>query len=422
MSYFGIITKITEIEHHPNADRLLIAKVFGNPVIVGLDTKIGDIVCYFSSDGQLSEEFCRENNLFRHAQYNKDKSKTGYFEDSRRVRIVKFRGSVSDGFVCPLSYFDYTKADISLLRIGSQFNELNNKHICNKYVSIQTIKSQKGSIKTSKKSLYPMFLEHFETEQLRYFVDHIPVGSNIIISEKIHGTSARISNTLKLRNNNIIDKIFSLFGYKKQEWVIVNGTRRTVLGDDLVDGFYKEGFRNVVNNALKDNLYKGETVYCEIVGWAAKDKPIMGIHNVEKLKDKSMLQYGNKMIYAYGNPNGQCDFYVYRITMTNEDEHSIEYSWDQVKERCNKLGVKYVPEIDDFVYTGKVPQFSGLLELAQLCTDGCSMLDTSHIREGVCIRVENEYGTKIYKHKSIAFKIMEDIMKESDVVDIEEAS
>ena len=52
----GYIVKIEELHPHSNADRLQIATIFSQSIIVGLNTKIGDIGIFFPTDLQLSEE------------------------------------------------------------------------------------------------------------------------------------------------------------------------------------------------------------------------------------------------------------------------------------------------------------------------------------------------------------------------------
>lgn len=431
MTYFAIITQIKELNPISGADKIQSAMVFGSSVIVGMDTRVGDVVAYFPCDGQLSHEFCHNNNLYRHSNLNKDPNKSGYFEDNRRVRMIKMRGIPSDGFIVPLEYFAYTKINPERLTIGLQFDNLMGKQICNKYITQKTRTVSAGNkARTSKKWDYPLFKEHFETEQLRFFLNSIPIKSKIIISEKLHGTSHRIANTLKVSKENIFDKILKYFGYRRLNWTIVNGTRRTILTDGFHDGYYGDDFRKFVDEKLGNLLHKGEAVYGEIVGWVNEQKPIMGSHSVEKLKNPEMVKrYGKNIIYSYGCQRGENDFYVYRITKTDEDGHEIEYSWDQVKCRCEQLGVKHVPEL----YAGRfflgnnypTPEedLTDITTFCEILSNDHSTLDVTHIAEGVCLRVENEYGTKIYKHKSTAFKIMEDIMKADEtIVDLEEAS
>jgi hypothetical protein len=52
---------------------------------------------------------------------------------------------------------------------------------------------------------------------------------------------------------------------------------------------------------------------------------------------------------------------------------------------------------------------------------GPSMLDQNHIKEGVCVRIEGGLHNKTFKFKSFEFKVLEGIIKDSGVIDAEEA-
>jgi hypothetical protein len=59
-------------------------------------------------------------------------------------------------------------------------------------------------------------------------------------------------------------------------------------------------------------------------------------------------------------------------------------------------------------------------EVARL-TQGPDILDSSQIREGVCVRVESQNNLMILKEKSWQFRALEDGVKSDEtVVDIEE--
>ena len=51
------------------------------------------------------------------------------------------------------------------------------------------------------------------------------------------------------------------------------------------------------------------------------------------------------MPFSYGCGELQSRVYVYRMTLTDEDGHSIDYAWDDVVKRCKELGVDHVPHI-----------------------------------------------------------------------------
>ena len=98
MAYSAIITPLKNVRAHSNADRLLLATVVGEQVIVGLDSKDGDIGVFFPIDGQLTPDFLKAMNLYRKNEMNSDPNETGMFDENGRVRAQVFRGEKSEGF------------------------------------------------------------------------------------------------------------------------------------------------------------------------------------------------------------------------------------------------------------------------------------------------------------------------------------
>jgi hypothetical protein len=60
--------------------------------------------------------------------------------------------------------------------------------------------------------------------------------------------------------------------------------------------------------------------------------------------------------------------------------------------------------------------------MVDIYSKGSSTIDTTHIREGVCVRLESGLVPRIYKHKSFEFKVLEGFAKDSGIVDMEESS
>lgn len=445
--YKAIVVKLKNVRPHPNADRVQLATCVGNQVVVGLDNKEGDFGVYFASDGQLSNEFCRENNLYRDNTKNKyPENKSGMFDDNRRVRAQKFRGEISDGFWTPIESFAFIKTK-GLDVEGLEFDELNGVPICNKYINPNTIKAaQQNRPKNTKKAKTSiMFKEHFDTEQFIKNANQIKENDLIIITEKLHGTSSRVGLVLVEYPLKWYEKVLQKFGVKimTKDWSYLNGTRRVVLEETSGTQFHDPSIRDAVFNKINGQLRKGETIYLEIVGYEKTGMPIMSSVDVTKLKDdeftKKYANVGDKktMTYKYGCADGICDFFVYRITMTNEDGYSIDYSWDDVVKRCNEIGIKHVPELTRFTYN----EFRLMLnvdggnnidnsrdlrdkisEYVDIYTKGASTVDESHIREGICVRLESGIVPRVFKHKSYEFKFLEGIIKDSGVVDMEESS
>lgn len=420
---------------HPNADRLQKGWVAGFEVIVGKDVADGTLGIYFPEDLRLSTEYAQANDLIRRKDAAGNNA-GGMFEENCRVRTQKFRGEKSEGYWAELTSLNFTGGDIATLAEGDFVDEFNGVKLCEKYYSKKT-QGVSTAVKAHKKGETVMFKKHFDTEQLRFYFDKIAEGSQIVITEKVHGTSFRYGNVLAERKLTWYDKVARFFGVKvqEQEWVEMNGTRNVIVEEDK-EGFYSNEFRWRSVAALRGKLPRGCVVYGEIVGWEGPDKPIMpSVKADKKLLDKDFVKkYGDTITYKYGCPNGELDLYVYRITYPTVDGKVIDLPWVDVKRQCEAWGVKYVPEVrEPFIYKtpgedwindyNELVHQDNLQEVCDKLIEGPSTIDPSHIREGVCLRVDTAFDLKVYKHKSFTFKLLEGIVKDtSDVVDMEEAS
>jgi hypothetical protein len=417
----AIVAKVDSVRKHPNADRLQIASILGTQVVVGLDTQAGDIGIYFDSNLQLSEEFATANNLIRIK--NEDGTMSGgMFDTNRRVRAMNLRGVKSDGFYCPMSYFAFIDdPKIMSLPLGAaltywQRADGENFPICNKYVTPQTARAiaarEHNKPRENKVLNFP---EHFDTEQYRYNKDKITPNSFLIITEKLHGTSMRYGNVAHTRKLTWKEKIAQFFGIPVStiEYKHVNGTRRVVMADNHTGYYSNEQFRYNATNGI--TLKEDEIIYGELVGYTTTGAAIMGDHDPSKVSKEFAKLYPKTMRYVYGTAQGECKLFVYRVTQDGKD-----LSWFQIVARCKELGLNHVPVLwYDIVKDGiELEQINVLIEqFAQ----GVSTLDRSHVREGVCIRIENETGMTVLKEKSYEFKVMEGIVKSNDdFVDTEE--
>jgi hypothetical protein len=439
----AIVAVVARTEDIKGADRIHIAYVLGEAVIVGKDTVVGDIGVFFQPDLQLSEEFCHENNLFRKSEKNKDETKAGFFDNNRRVRAQPFLKVKSEGYFCPLSFFDYIGAKSYLhsedatekLVEGFQFDSLDGKEICQKFVSEKTKNAMaQGQAKKQLKAVEtPLFARHVDTEQFKYYLQTIPVGTVLSFHSKLHGTSARYSHTLVEKNYDNMswwEKFKWNFGGMPslKSWQYVAGTRRVVLfeGQEQKAGFNgPEQWRFDWLNVLKPFMDKGVTVYGEIVGFA-NGSPIMGVHGTHVMKDKKFTKkYGETMTYSYGCNEGQNRFFVYRVTQALEDGTVWEMTPSQVIKWAKDRGLESTFRVhDDIVYDGDQEKLAALVdELTErrdvMCED---LTDPSHISEGIVIRMDGEkMAPKFYKSKSYCFRVLEGIYKESNV-DLEDAS
>ena len=438
--YNAYITKIKDIRPHNNADRLNIGYAFGNSVIIGKDYDEETLYIYFPTDGQLSEEYCRINDLIRRKdEFGNDAG--GYLDpDKRKVSTIRLRGEISDGLLMPLASLA-SFGDISQLKQGDTVEIFNGHLIAQKYIPRKVQKQGEFKVKEKKKkeNHFPTFAQHVDTSQLAYNLGQFKEGDELILTLKMHGTSARTGYLQREEAlpQNWLQRFLRKVSKIVKSYEYITGTRRVTLENmNENTGFYgSHGFRKKWHDSFVGKLQKNETIYGEIVGYTETGASIMPSCDNKKLKDKEFIKkYGEYTNFSYGcSPEGplQNDFYVYRMTMTNEDGYVVEYPWDLVKARCEQMGVKHVPELDRVVikdfeewmsHDGDGSPGNMAKEIAEEYFSGPDLVDPRHIREGVVVRINNVPTFKAFKHKNQEFKILEGIAKlEAEEPDMEEA-
>jgi len=257
----------------------------------------------------------------------------------------------------------------------------------------------------------------------------------------IHNTSGRTGHVLMERDLKWHEKLAKRLkvNIADKEWIYLNGTRRVVMHEDKEkdkNPFHDPTIRDKAYKLFKDNLRKGETVFYEIVGYESTGATIMPSVDTTKMNDKEFTKkYGKLMTYSYGCESKFCEVYIYRMTMTNEDGLSIDYSWNDLVKRASELGVKVVPHIrtltlkelkaigtsEGRTYNDDRDILDEFEKLVEKYASGPSILDPNHIKEGVCVRIEGGIDNRTFKFKSFEFKVLEEIVKDSGVIDAEEA-
>lgn len=429
MAYNGYVTTIKNLRKHPNADRLQLGECFGNTVCVSMEYTDNQIGIYFPTDGQLSEEFCNYNNLVRKKDEN-GVNIGGYMDPGKRnVTSIKLRGEKSDGLFMPIGSLDFTGVDTSTLKVGDTITVINGHEICKKYIPRGKTSNRKTGNKTRKKRtpIAPLFIEHADTEQLAYNLDAFKYGDQIEITLKMHGTSQRTAYlpVLKGFKKTLLDRILRREGTPMYDWGYVTGTRRTVL-DNYDGGYYgNDEFRKQHADFFEGKLLKGEEVYYEVVGFITTGAPIMGTVDNKKTNDKDFIKrYGKTTTFSYGCESPNSDFYVYRMTMTNEDGDIVEYTPDYMRYRCEQMGCKCVPVFWKGFLEGFSECSAGDVakSIAEQFYDGPDPVGKNHVREGVVVRIINRPKFTAYKHKNFSFKCLEGIVKaEAEAPDMEEA-
>ena len=435
--YNAYVTRIKNLRKHPNADRLQLGECFGNTVCVSLEYADNQLGLYLPCDGQLSVEFAEANNLLR----KKDDAGNncgGYMDPNKRnVTAIRLRGEKSDGLFLPLTCLE-SFGDVGTLKEGDVINTFNGHEICCKYIPRRNHRqghvSDGNRTRKKKVDVAPLFAEHADTEQLAYNLGAFKPGDEIEITLKMHGTSQRTGYlpVFKGYKRTFKDWLLRRDGKPIYDWGYVSGTRRTVL-DNYDGGYYGSNeFREQHSKTFEGKLWKGETVYYEVVGFTHTGAPIMAEGNNEKLGKDFVKQYGKTTVFSYGCdsvggidhdgvPYGpESDIYVYRMTMTNEDGAVVEYTPDFMRYRCEQMGVKTVP----VMWKGVIPAHTGdaaairlgqgagawIKEKAEQYYDGPDPIGKTHVREGVVVRILNRPKFTAFKHKNHSFKMISGII------------
>lgn len=425
-NYSAVVVTISNLRPHTNADRLVCTDIFGNNVIVGKDTKVGDKGLFFPLESQIGAEFAENNDLIRRKDEN-GKTAGGMFDNNRRVRAQTFRGEKSMGFWIPISSLDSFAQQGYC--IGTEENEelekIGDFVISQKYIPKTNGSGMGGGPKAGRKPrvsrVVPgQFHFHTDTSQLGRNLHKINPSDQIVITWKMHGTSSIVSNCLTNRRLSWYEKLLGSMGLKIEEQVYdyIYASRRVIKNEfeEAKEHFYGHDlWSDIGKEHFGGKLHNGETVYYEIVGFTKDGSPIQGGF------DYGCEPSGAKMTVLSGdadtghlefNPHPQHKIFVYRITMTSSDGSVTELQWNQVKERCVEMDVSTVPEI----YYG--PVFvtfetmdenwrDGMLEelKRRFVHDQDSQFCTNSVpEEGVCVRKE---GSVIETFKLKSFRFLE---------------
>lgn len=407
-STYCIIGKLKLVEI-PGAKTLQLAHYGGMTFAVTKDFVEDKLYAIFLPDGQLSKEY-----------YEANKEHLGFFGKNLKVRSIKLMSGkiISAGYIANLESLSFTGYDISQLKEGDGFNELNGVKVCKKFVTKFTRNQSVKTLSKKAKIVIVGLPEHKDTEQFYKFANTLEPGDLITITLKLDGTSVRVANAYTERELKWYEKLVNKFiPVQKIFNKTFTGTRKVIIQETTGGGYYGSHEMYLeVGRKLEGLLHPGESIYGEIVGWQNVNKPLF-------------VRGGMK--FLYGTVPGERNFYVYNIKWTLPNGSEIDLPWYKIKQRCMELGLKHVPEMynvdmadpvfedSTFIYTGNLAK---LEHTVYSLVDGPDPIDPSHIREGVVLRVlkASNGETIFFKAKSSEFYALEDKSKNDGEIDIEE--
>lgn len=413
--YAGVIVRLPEPVALEGLDNLVGLQVLGSQSLVAKTSDYGELALVFTAGTQLSEEFAHKNNLYRHTDRNSDPKEAGYLGDNRHLTSVKFRGHRSDALVVRLESLSYIKKlDLSQFNEGDTFDRIGDHEICRKFVSRQT-HAQKTIEKNKKifSRVDEKFLpQHYDTDN--YFKNShiIPENADVTVTQKLHGTSIRIANTIVSRQLTFVERFAKKFGatVMDKEYDYVYGSRRAIKGENNPNqaDYYGSNVWVDAGTKLVGKIPKGYLIYGELIGWTAEGAA---------LQSK----------YTYQVPQKTADLYIYRVATINPEGVVLDMTYDQIVEFCRDRDLKVVPLLWRGKYKDFKPEdwvdFAGHTELRRYKEDGYPQaipLDKdSPCDEGVVVRAEG-IAPYALKCKSATFVGHDNQIAETGTLDMEE--
>lgn len=433
INYCATIAKIDQIVQLNNCDNVVAAIVRGNQVIVQKDSKIGDIGVLFTIETRLSDKYCKENNLNSDPLMNSDQTKKGYISKGR-IKCVRFRTHKSEGLFMPLESLSSFIKNPNDLKVGDEFDQIDEEIICEKYVPIirqkgeNNVKKYKDGVPKFNRLVENQFKFHIDTAQLKKNIHNINPEDIISISEKYHGTSAIAGKILTNKKLNWKEKFSKFLGIEVKDKIygLIYSSR------SVIKNKYIETNKDIIEKRKKGELVKdiweitaeelepfipnGITLYYEIVGY----NPSGG----------SIQKMGNKTFH-YGCSIAEHKSFIYRITSVNDSGDFTEYSFGQIKDFCRRNGLNCVKEyyyglaknlykdipINDNWQKSVLDKMQTDFNLEKMC----ELCNKEVPAEGVVVRVDNLYDDKAYKLKSYLFLEKETKELDSGSIDMETA-
>ncbi|AGS82450.1 RNA ligase [Mycobacterium phage Yeet] len=334
-NYACMVVKIPATITLPGLDNLVGVPVLGHQALTQKDKQAGELALAFTAETQLSEEYAAYNNLFRDSSLNRDQAEKGYLEANRRIRALKLRGHRSDALLMPLESIAYTGVDISQLQEGDVFDVVNGHEICRKYVLPVNKPNGRRAASTKMAKAFKrvdtkLFPEHLATDNFWRNRHELKPGREIVISQKLHGTSLRVGRVPCLRQRGRVERFLNRwFPTPDYAFDAVYGSRKVIKdpGDANKQHFYDFDLWSWYGEKIADLVPEGYLVYGEIIGYLpGTDTPI-------------------QKNYTYNLPVGECELYVYRVATINTQGTLADLPWDAVKEFCLARGLKWTPEM-----------------------------------------------------------------------------
>lgn len=440
-NYLSKIVNITSFRQHsdPQVNKLKCCTIDGFNIITGIDSEPG-LYVYFPALSRINGDFLSYANLYRHNELNKDPEQSGMFEDNGRVKAIKLRGEISEGFILPVTILEnyivsVTNQQINGIKEGVEFDAVEHEGkefwLSKKYVARRQITPSPSGSRQSKKIpkgvskvIDTQFRFHYDTTLIKKCPNVITPDSLIQMSYKIHGTSGISANVLCRQNLTWKQKIAKwLTGeeFNKYDYIYASRTviKNKYYNENSGSGYYGVDVWAEADKVVRPCLAKGQTAYYEIVGYLPNGGCIQKKYDYGCIPPKEGEAYTHEKHFKVR---------IYRVTFTNVDGKVLEYTPRQVQQWCARVGLTPVEEC----YYGKAgdlyPDLDTTTHWSENFIDRLSNderfymeKDSPHCKnkvphEGLVIKIENGLS-QAFKLKCFRF-----LNKEQELLDKGEAN
>ena len=342
INYLARIVNITQWHPHPNADKMKIARVGGYEICVGLNEADGYYI-YFPTNCKINPNLLGYCNLYRHSDKNSNPTISGFFEDNGRVKAIKLRGVVSDGFLLPFDAFaaflqdniNETIEPLDNIEFDTVEKDKKSFWICKKYVVERKFSERNNyhlrkKVKKYNKILDTQFKFHYETITVKKEPWFIQPTDLISITSKIHGTSIGSAYLLCKKERNFFQRIYDRLTHNEPVFYdYIYHSRKVIKNANynahLNSGYYDCDVWAEADKILRPHLIKGMHIYAEIVGFLPNGGFIQNGYDYGCVPPKGGEEYTHEKHFKVR---------VYRITLTNVDGIAHEFSAREVQQWC----------------------------------------------------------------------------------------
>ena len=354
VNYLAKIVRVNQFKPHTDLEvtRLKACVVDGFNILCGIDSEPG-LYVYFPTACCLNPDFLRYANLYKHKEYNADPEQSGMFEDNGRVKAIRLRGELSEGFILPVTILENYVLSVTNVELtceeGTEFDIVEHDGktfwINKKYIPKRTQGAPGSSVgraarqpKGIDKIIEDQFRFHYDTTLIKKCPHVIKPNDLISITEKVHGTSGISARVLCNPEpyahwyNKLFVKISQFFGGDSvlgpvYDYIYASRTviKNRFFNKKASDGFYGVDVWKYADEILKPLLQKGMTIYYEIIGFLPNGGYIQKNYDYGYMPPKEGEKYEHKKHFGIA---------VYRITLTNPDGHVHEFSAREVQQWC----------------------------------------------------------------------------------------